>query len=389
MVAGSALACAGLLGVVDVEPAGAGGSNDWEQIDAGSVHNCGITSSGRLFCWGNDSQGQLGDGSACCNSSTPIEVFGEATNWKQVDAGGDHTCALKTSGRLYCWGDDDNGQVGDGAPATDVNTPVEVSGSANDWKRVAVGGEHTCATKTSGRLYCWGDDVVGQLGDGTAGADSSTPTQVTGTTTDWKKITGGASHTCATKQSGHLFCWGSDAFGQLGDGSAGASSANPGEVAGAASNWKQPTGGSSHGCAVKKNKRLYCWGADNEGQLGDGPGAGGPAPTQVFGFLTTWKRVSAGQGFTCASKKNGRLYCWGGDASGQLGNGAGGPADAPVEVTGSATDWKQVAVGATHACARKANGRLYCWGNDTSGQLGDGTVAGGTATSPQEVVSHP
>jgi alpha-tubulin suppressor-like RCC1 family protein len=390
LVVASTLVSAGLLSIADTPPSSAGGgSTDWKQIDVGGVHSCGINDGGSLFCWGNDANGQLGNGAPCCNSSSPVAVTA-ATNWKQVDAGGDHTCAVKNSGRLFCWGDDDNGQLGNGDPFSDSNVPVQV-GSATNWKRVALGGNHTCAIRTNRRLFCWGDDGSGQVGDGAPNADVSAPTQVSGAGTDWTLVAGGGVHTCATRTTSRLFCWGNDSSGQIGDGTVGGPTApSPAEVTGAATNWAKITTGDAHSCATKRSGRLFCWGDDNFGALGDGTaGADSATPTQVSGSATNWKLVSGGQASTCATKTTGRAFCWGNDMQGRLGNGAAGATASPDQLDGATTDWKKISVGATHACARNSGRRLFCWGNDTSGQVGDGAVAGGDEPSPQEVVAHP
>jgi alpha-tubulin suppressor-like RCC1 family protein len=343
----AALGSAGVVGVVDVEPAAAGGSTDWKQVDAGESHTCGVTTEGRLFCWGLDDRGQLGDGTVNPDSPTPVEVIGNATNWAQVAAGSEHTCALKTNGRLFCWGDDDEGQLGDGIAGPDNPVPVQVTGNATNWAEVSAGEFHTCARKTSGRVFCWGVDSEGQLGDGTVGSpfEQPTPVQVAGNATSW------ASLAKVATQSNHI-------------------------------------------CARKTNGRLFCWGEDDDGRLGDGT-IGLPAesavPVKVTGNATNWKRVTGGRVHTCALKRNGRIFCWGRDDSGQLGDGIVGPNTAiPVQVIGNATDWKSVAAGDDHTCARTTSGRLFCWGLDNNGQLGDGTIADPAPNpAPVEVVSHP
>ena len=213
------------------------GSSDWRQVSAGGDHTCGIRRSGRLFCWGSDNFGQLGNGATTGPRSTPAEVSGTATDWASVSAGARHTCAVKTTGRLYCWGDDNNDQLGNGAPAGDRPTPVEVSGAATKWASVSAGGGHTCAVKTTHRLYCWGGDLNGQLGNGAAIGNRATPVQVAGTAANWASVSAGVRHTCALKTTRRLYCWGADNNGRLGNGNISDDRPVPGQVAGGATDW--------------------------------------------------------------------------------------------------------------------------------------------------------
>ncbi len=349
------------------------GSSDWRQVSAGGVHTCGIRRSGRLYCWGYDAVGQLGNGGANSDASTPVQVAGGGTNWASVSAGSVHTCARKTDGRLYCWGYDGNGRLGNGGANSDASTPVQVAGGASNWATVSAGDEHTCARKTNGRLFCWGKDVYGQLGNGGANADRTTPAQVAGGATNWASVSAGFNHTCARKTNGRLFCWGYDNNGQLGNGGANADRTTPAQVAGGATNWASVSAGGAHTCARKTNRRLFRWGWDGNGQLGDNATLGDrTTPAQVAGGATNWRTVDGGGAHTCGRKTNGRLYCWGSDLFGQLGdNAAIGDRATPVQVAGGATDWRIVDAGGGHTCARTSTGRLFCWGGDVNGQVGD------------------
>ena len=353
------------------------GSSDWRQVSAGNGHTCGIRRSGRLYCWGNDTFGELGNGGDAENTSTPTQVAGNATNWTSVDAGGAHTCALRTTGRLYCWGRDTFGQLGDGAPIDDdQTTPTEVAGNVTTWASVSAGGLYTCARRTSGRLFCWGTDSSGQLGNGPTATDQPAPVPVAGNLTTWSSVSVGPAggHTCGRRTSGRLFCWGSDSDGKLGNGGADVDAAVPVQVAGGRTDWASVSVGYFHTCGLRTSGRLFCWGDDSAGELGDG---GTPTdaskPVQVFGGLTTWTSVSAGAYYTCGRRRSGQLWCWGYDGQGQVGDGS--PAAnryLPFLVFGGATDWIGPTAGYDHACARTTSGRAYCWGSDNAGALGDG-----------------
>lgn len=356
-------------------------SADWRQVSAGVLHTCAVKTSGRLFCWGSDLFGGLGDDAAIADQELPVEVAGGATDWKQVSVHGGHSCAVKTSGRLFCWGGDANGELGDGGSDTNQPVPVEVAGGRTDWRQVSAGETHTCAVRTTDRLFCWGSDTwgPGQLGDGGANTDQGAPVEVAGHTADWTGVSAGSYHTCARKNSGRLYCWGAGGNGQLGDGAA-TNRNRPSQVAGGLTSWALVSAGYVHTCATRVSGRLFCWGGDSSGQLGDGgPAASKTRPVEVAGGITDWTSVSTGGGtyvgssHTCGRTASKRLYCWGSDANGRLGNGPTSTADrgTPSRVSGT-TAWVWLDAGGYHSCARDTSFRLFCWGADFGGRLGNG-----------------
>ncbi len=348
---------------------------NWVQMAAGANSTCATRTTGRLYCWGSDYTGAVGDGGVAKDRSAPREVAGGATDWVGVSVSWSGACGRRASGRLYCWGNDSDGQVGDGGTNTDQQAPVQVAGGRTDWASVSAGHVHTCARTTGGRLFCWGADNYGQLGNGGANSGSTTPVEVAGGATDWASVSAGYGHTCARKTSGRVFCWGYDQQGQLGNDPTLGDTTTPVEVSGGATDWSSVVAGGFHSCATKTSGRLYCWGSDQYGQLGNGgPNTYRATPGQVAGGSTTWAQVSASFDNTCARKASRRIYCWGWNSTGQLGNGAHGRnlvMTIPNEVAGSAVDWSFVISGGGHTCARKTTGRLYCWGYDYFGQLGN------------------
>jgi alpha-tubulin suppressor-like RCC1 family protein len=356
-------------------------SSDWVQVTTGDQHTCGIRTGQRLFCWGINTANETGTGSAEALVPLPTGVVGGDGGWTAVSAGSTHTCGIR-SGRLYCWGDDTFGQLGDGEGSTGRSVPTQVAGGITDWLRVDVGANHTCALRRSGRLSCWGRDAAGQLGDNATLADRFTPRQVAGARTDWTSVSAGLFHTCAVRRPGRAFCWGDDEFGQLGDNAAEADHGTPVPVAGGASNWTAVSTGDTTTCGRRANARLWCWGDDDFGQLGnDPPSASRRMPVLVAG--SGWASVVAGATAVCGRRTSGRLLCWGSDFSGVLGDDLPeAQHNTPVSVQGGATDWVSVAVG-QHACARIRSGRLYCWGNNDNGQLGD--LSGANQPVPVQV----
>ena len=305
---------------------------DWVSVTAGGNHTCGIRSSGRLYCWGQDFYGQLGDGGANTNRAAPVEVAGGRTDWVSVTAGGNHTCARTAGKRSFCWGSGLHGQLGDNQIGSERAAPVEVAGGRTDWVSVTAGGNHTCARTATRRLYCWGSDASGQVGDSGANTNRAAPRQVYGGRTDWVSVTAGGNHTCARTTARRLYCWGSDASGQVGDSGANTNRAAPVQVAGRFADWVSVTAGGNHTCA--RTRAVYCWGYDYFGQVGDGgANTNRAAPVQVAGGPTDWVAVSSGGNHTCGQAATGRLYCWGYDYFGQVGDGgANTNRAAPVEV---------------------------------------------------------
>lgn len=369
------------------EAGGAGGAagavasrrSVWLQVTAGDRHTCGLTVTGRLYCWGSDAAGQLGDGGTNTDQGAPVEVAGGRRIWAQVSAGGFHTCARTLQGQLWCWGSDFWGQLGDAGANTDVGEPVQVTGGSGRWADVSAGYQHTCARSASRHLWCWGNDGSGRLGDDAAVADRNAPVEVAGATADWKAVTAGIFHTCGIRATGRLFCWGLDSAGQLGDGPPLAEQHTPVEVAGGRTDWTSVDLGRSHTCGLQRRGTLSCWGWDQAGQLGDdATNANQAAPVIVAGGASRWTSVATGGYHTCAAgrvagRAADQVFCWGLDTYGALGDGpplANQPL--PVAVAGASGFLASVEAGEYHTCARVGLGRLSCWGLDSNGQVGDG-----------------
>jgi alpha-tubulin suppressor-like RCC1 family protein len=187
-----------------------------QDVALGFSHTCALTSTGVVECWGANESGELGDGTTT-RRTQPVTVGGLDAPAAQVDAGGaGHTCALTTAGGVECWGRNRYGQLGDGT-TTDRSSPVEVSGLQSGVTQIAVGGDHVCALTDTGAIWCWGHDDNGQLGDGTT-ANSSVPVHVTGLGGPAAVVSAGGDHTCALMPGGGAKCWGANGNGQAGDG---------------------------------------------------------------------------------------------------------------------------------------------------------------------------
>jgi alpha-tubulin suppressor-like RCC1 family protein len=339
-------------------------------VSTGRIHTCAVHADRTLWCWGSNSSGQLGDGTTT-DRDVPVQESTHASDWSAVTGGFAHTCAVKTSGTLWCWGSNSNGQFGDGSTAGS-DFPVQETTDARDWAAVSAGQAHTCAVKTSGTLWCWGYNSNGQLGDaGTV--DSAVPVQESTHASDWDAVTARYAYTCAVKTAGTLWCWGSNSSGQLGDGTT-TGSAVPVQESTHASDWAAVSARYLHTCAIKTAGTLWCWGSNSSGQLGDGTTTGSAVPVQESTHASDWASVSVGFAHTCAVKTAGTLWCWGSNSNGQFGDGTTTGSAVPVQESTHASDWASVTVAFADTCAVKTSGTLWCWGYNSNGQLGDGTT---------------
>ncbi|HEX6965540.1 MAG TPA: Ig-like domain-containing protein [Gemmatimonadaceae bacterium] len=352
------------------------------ELDAGSnqpsasLHTCGMTTTGAVYCWGRNAFGALGDGTMT-SRSVPVASPGTPT-FTQLVVGNDYTCALDQNGRAYCWGNNAFGQLGDGT-LTAHAAPKAVTGNLSFTKLFA-GDSYVCGLIPGGAAYCWGRNTRGQLGDGTT-TNESTPTAVHGNpslgTFAYTELALGGQTSCGLTATGAAYCWGDGLDGQLGLGVA-AIYVFPVPVAGNHA-FAQLSASGQHACGVTTSGAAYCWGWNTSGQLGDGTTRDSvTSPVPVAGGLT-FTRVIAAQGFTCGLTATGAAYCWGSNSSGQLGNGAvGGSSGVPVAVAGGLTFSTLGAFSADslHAqvCGLGTSGAAYCWGDNRYGQLGDGTT---------------
>ncbi len=336
-------------------------------LAAGAWHTCWLTETGSVRCWGYNAHGQLGDGTTN-SASLPVVVVGLPTPVAAVAAGEAHTCALTSRGGVKCWGYNVQGQLGD-ATLADRETPTDVVGLTEGVTAIAAGDYHTCAVVRGGDVACWGYNAGGQLGDGTT-TSRSTPVAVRGLRGRAVSVAAGAGHTCALMATGAVMCWGANGEGELGDGT---TSVRPGAVSVAGLTGATAiTAGSYHTCAVVDEGGLRCWGWNEYGQLGDGTTARHATPVAVTGLGSPVDAVTAGAYHTCVVT-SGWLRCWGFNSRGQIGDGTMLSRLAPVSVPGAGAAVEGVAGGAYHTCAL-TGATVHCWGWNTYGQLGDGTT---------------
>jgi serine/threonine protein kinase/alpha-tubulin suppressor-like RCC1 family protein len=283
-----------------------------------------------------------------------------------IVAGGRHTCLIAADGRGFCWGGNDRGQLGTGGTAR-MTTPTLIA-TRQRFTAVAPGLSHSCALDAEGAAWCWGENDRGQLGD------RSTTTRVAPVRVAeehaYRSIAAGASHSCGLDTAGVAWCWGANAFGQLGDGDV-KDRAVP-VVVDANRRFTSLVAGWHFTCALDTDGRALCWGNGSAGQLGDGRTSGRRTPTAVQdGGGIAFSFISAGSAHACGVTAGGEGYCWGDNSGGQLGDGSASNRATPVRVAGAAR-FVAITTGAVHSCALTGDGEAFCWGRNTYGQLGDG-----------------
>lgn len=364
------------------DPASIAAADSFDGLQGGA-HSCAISETGRLMCWGRNQEGQLGDGTRA-DSSRPVDVLlPDGVGATAVALGASHSCALLDDTSVRCWGNNGTGQLGDSGVGASSDEPVEV-GDGLSAAAIGAGDSHTCAVLTDGNVECWGRNNRGQIGDGTT-TNRPDPTGIAFGAV-FAQVCGGSRFTCARTVGGSVWCWGKNSDGQLGDGNGGGladQSASPVEVTGV-SDAEDLDCGSAHACVVQTSGDVMCWGDNDQGQIGDDTTGDRLEPVRVTGLPSepSPRGVAAGSAHTCLLFDDESVHCWGANLNGQLGDGSITPHHTPARVTGL-SGAVAVTTGVNYSCALTGT-EAFCWGLNDQGQLGDGTTSG--SREPARVV---
>ncbi len=351
-------------------------------ISNGNIHTCAILDNASTMCWGSDGDGRLGDGGEdnAVSKPTGFVINPEGESFKSIHAGHENTCGITDSGKLYCWGNNNNGKNGIGSTNTEKlpSTPVTFNQNTTI-EKLSMGLYHSCAIDSDNTVWCWGRAWNGNLGSGDGNADQYAPVQVElpGENDFATEIAAGERFTCALLGNGAISCWGHDGSNQLGD-----SADTTGDQNTPQSYVSLPSGriavdidaGQNHACAVLDNGSIVCWGYNNYGKLGSSfSSLANSLPVYINTTQNkSFTQVSTGYDHTCALLENGTGMCWGRNTHGQLGNDSTTNSFYPVYINQSQTG-PLIAISAKniHTCAINASGGAFCWGSAHSGALGN------------------
>lgn len=367
------------------------------RVSVGDTSSCVVADNGRAYCWGANDSGQLGSPGDQSSEPRQVDRTGVLKDKRivRVSVGAEHACALDDDGRAYCWGANDEGQLGtEGVDSSDVPVEVSTQGvlAGKSLVLINAAADTTCALDDAGRLYCWGANGSGQFGNGTT-TGSSLPVSVdtTGALSDRliRRFAVGETHTCAVDTSGTAYCWGANDKGQLGTGTT-QPSLVPLPVApppGVASySFASISVGGSTTCGWGKDGSVACWGQGDAGQLGTGSLLDSSSPQWVVfrrdldaGAIDT---LNVGGATVCAASTHGRAFCWGSNSEGQLGDGSHEDSPVPVPVAvvegedePDLPDFGRMGSGAGSSCAVGTDGTAWCWGTNADGRLGAGLAS--------------
>jgi alpha-tubulin suppressor-like RCC1 family protein len=350
------------------------------KVSAGGDFSVAIDKNGRAWGWGRNDLGQLGTNSTIATNVarpgqiTPVSVAGAIKTFCRITGGGQpgigFSLAIDKNGRAWAWGNNGNGQLGDNTTVGKF-TPVSVAGAVKTFCDIKNGVNQSfgIALDKNGRIWGWGINGNGQLGDNT-NVSKRTPVSVLGAAKTFCKIAAGGFHTAAIDKNGRMWCWGNNSNGQLGVNSTViVSVATPLSVVGTAKTFCHVSAGNNHTLAIDKNGLVWAWGFNNTGQLADGESADSLTPKSIIGQVKTFCKIAAGNGPSLAIDKNGRLWGWGFNGNGAVGNDTVVPPRTPVLIAGTAKTFCEVTSGNSHTLAIEKNGRVWAWGLNTNLQL--------------------
>lgn len=377
-------------------------------VSAGFRHTCATDADGVAFCWGSDQFFQLGEDA---DGNDDDEVVPVRVNVSALPSGARftslsgefaHTCGAASDGNIYCWGFNTSGRIGVGGnapiPRQMDRTPLA---PGEQFVSASIGGNNGCGLTNDGNIYCWGDDNTGELGNGLPLEDSPIPERVDRSTLlpteEFTLLDTGSNHSCGLTNIGSAYCWGSDRFLQLGENADGDDDDEPIPVKVDTSAFEPGATFTSistavtHSCAVSSAGSAYCWGITNLGSEGGRTDIPRRIDQSALLVGERFVTVTTGGNHSCALTDLDNIYCWGNDSDGRLGDGpVDQPGSAAVRVDRTALEpdeiFLTVSAGGSHSCATTDKERIYCWGSDADGQLGEDADADNLdETSPVRV----
>lgn len=353
-----------------------------QSLSAKQDSTCVVTSAGFVNCWGANDFGQLGDGTTQSFKNTPVTVS-NISGVKQVAMGYNHACAITQTGSVSCWGDNNNGQLGDGTQTQRLQATAVVGLSAKV-TQLALSYNSSCALLETGDIQCWGSNTQGELGVGQAvvPVQSLSPkTLILGSSLKAKKIVAGNHHLCAISQNDALFCWGANDLGQLGINSAATKIYQP-TLLSLAGNVQQVGAGFSHTCAATSTT-VSCWGDNSFAQLGNNSSGVTPvlSPVTVLNISAPIDNFALGKDHSCAVTTDNKTYCWGSRQAGQTAQTVDDTQrDTQATLVTGLTGKRALSAGDFHTCSIEDNSVVKCWGKNDLGQLANGSSAQQSAT---------
>lgn len=352
------------------------------EVTTGTDTSCGLTFGGRIWCWGasDASWGRRGAGEPSTDLMKPSMVT-RISQFQAASLSYYHMCGIAADRTAWCWGNGSGGKRGDGLNGAEPEFTPQPVYNLVGVTSIAAGFRSTCATTVDGSAWCWGSSFRGQRGDGTRTTIHSVPAKVL-RISEVKQVAAGIDHACAIAKDDQVWCWGSNGYGQIGDGSWDFSPYGPlAEQVDVVTEARQVTVGNYHSCAVTRHDEAYCWGRGDQGQQGNGTLDEKITQARKVVGLYDVNTISAGRNHTCATRKNGEVYCWGENRYGQLGIGADdGKFPQPMKVEGLPFV-VAISAGDQFTCAVDIFGRAWCWGRNFDRQVGSG--------EPREHVRQP
>jgi alpha-tubulin suppressor-like RCC1 family protein len=347
----------------------------YRSVAAGQYHACGIRVDYSVACWGDNTYARLGTGDRV-SSLVPRPVAG-SLRFKQLTVGWVHTCGITDTGDAYCWGQGHQLGIGLVDPSGQATVPTKVSGDLK-WAELSAGDIHTCGITVDGAAYCWGYGLAdGQLGTGVLETRNA-PALVSGGRS-YTSISAGAYHTCAVASDQVAYCWGRNDFGGLGIGTGGDRYA-PTAVS-TSLRFRSVSGGGDNSCGITTDGKGFCWGSDQFGRLGNGDAVGDSYVPSAMAFAGTVTDIRLSPTHGCLIDDGGKVYCWGNNQAGQLGDGSTNGRSTPGLVPGVTNVTTLSANGRPDynqteyvSCATGSDFKAFCWGSNTYGQIGDGTT---------------